>query len=78
MPSLLLQKPSKDSKTKDHTKALERTLQLWTDEHLAEILKEGETIQSTLKLVNAPKTIAQLSKIFQNKCKKVMLIVQSN
>ena len=26
MPSLLLQKPSKDSKTKDHTKALERTL----------------------------------------------------
>ena len=64
MPSPLLQKPSKDSKTKAHTKALERRLRLWTDEHLAEILKEGETIQSTLKLVNAPKTIAYLSKIF--------------
>ena len=64
MPSLLLQNPSKDPKTKDHTKALERRLQLWTDGHLAELLKEGETIQSSLKQFNAPKTIAQLSKKF--------------
>ena len=70
MPSPLLQKPSKDSKTKAHTKALERRLQLWTDEHLAEILKEGETIQSTLKLVNAPKTIAYLSKFFLEQMQK--------
>ena len=29
MPSILLQKPSKTSKAKDHTEALERRLQLW-------------------------------------------------
>ena len=70
MPSLLLQKPSKDSKTKDHTKALERRLQLSTDVHLAELLKEGKTIQNSHKLVNAPKTIAQLSKKFVEQMQK--------
>ena len=64
MPSLLLQKTSEDSKGKNHTKALERILKLWTDGHFAELLKEAETIQSSLKQVNAPKTIAQLSKKF--------------
>ena len=64
MPSLLLQKSSEDSKTKDHTKALERRLQLWTYGHLAELLKEGETIQSSHKQVDAPKTIAKLSRKF--------------
>ena len=39
MPSLLLPKPSNDSRTKDHTKALERRVQLWTDGHMAELLK---------------------------------------
>ena len=53
MPSLLLQKPSKDLKAKDHTKALEKRLQLWTDGHLAELLKEDETIQSTFNPLNA-------------------------
>ena len=62
MPSLLLQKPRKDSKAKDHTKALERRLKLWTDGNLAEFLKEGKTIQSSFKHVNAAKTITQLSK----------------
>ena len=56
MPHLLLQKPCKDSKTK------ERRLKLWTDGHLAELLKEGETIQSSLKQTDATKTIAQLSR----------------
>ena len=62
MRNLLLQKPSKDSKTKDHTKTLERRLQLWTDGHLVELLKDVETIQSSTKQVNAPKTVAQLLK----------------
>ena len=47
MPSLLLQNPSKDSKSKDHTKALERRLKLWTDGHLDKLLKEGETIKQS-------------------------------
>ena len=64
MPSLLLQKPSKDSKSKDHTKALVRRFKLWTEGHLHELLKECETIQSSLKSTQKPKTIAQLSKKF--------------
>ena len=49
MPSLSLQKPSKDSRAKDHTKAPERRLQLWIDGHLTDLLKEGETIRSSLE-----------------------------
>ena len=64
MPSLLLQKPSKGSKSEDHTKAVEKRLQLWTDGHLAELLKECETTQSSRKQVNTPKIIAQLLKKF--------------
>ena len=48
MSSLLLEKPSKDSKAKDHTKPLERKLQLWTDGDRAELLKEDETIHRSL------------------------------
>ena len=72
IPSLLLQKTCKNSKTKDHNKALKRRLQLWTDGHLAELLKEGETIQSSLKQVNAPKINAELAKKFV--MQKVMLV----
>ena len=64
MSSFYLQKPSKDSKTKDHTKDLKRRLQLWTDGYLAELLKQGETIPSSLKQVNGPKTVPQPSKKF--------------
>ena len=48
MPNLLLQKPSKNSKAKDHLKALERRLQSWISGDLLE-LKEAETIQKSLR-----------------------------
>ena len=70
MPSLLLQKPSIESKTRDHTKAQQRRLQLKTDGHLAELLKEGETIQRSLKNVNAPKTVTVFEKVFRTNAKK--------
>ena len=70
MTCLLLQKPSKDSKSKEHTKVLERRLQLWTDGRLAELLKVGETIQNSLKQVNTSKTVAQLSKKFVEQMQK--------
>ena len=70
MPSLLLQKPSKNSNTKGHTKALRRRLQSWTVGHLAEILEEGGTTQSSLKQVNAPKSIDHLSKNFVEQMQK--------
>ena len=46
MPALLLQKPSKHSKAKDHTEALKRRLQLWEQGKLDELLREGKAIYS--------------------------------
>ena len=61
MPSLL-QKPSKTSKAKDHLKALERRINLWSKGKMEELLFEGETIQSRLHHINTPKSIGELSK----------------
>ena len=44
MPNLLLQKPSKNSKSKDHQLALERRLELWHKGEFEELYIEGETI----------------------------------
>ena len=44
MPCLLLQKPSKTSKAKDHLLALERRLLLWKNGDIEELVHEGETI----------------------------------
>ena len=48
MPDLLLQKPSRYSKSKDHLEALERRLHLSKEGELTELLIEGETIQQSL------------------------------
>lgn len=70
MPSLLLQKPSAVSKTKNHVKALERRLELWWKGDIKELLREAETIQERLKSINTSKNIAQLSKQFVAKMSK--------
>ena len=49
MPNLLLQKPSKNSKVKDHLTALERRTQSWLNGDLIELLHERETILKNLK-----------------------------
>lgn len=63
MPSLLLQKPNKTSKTKDHMDALER-LKLWHSGDLLQLLEECQTIQKFLPNINQPKNIGELSKRF--------------
>ena len=45
MPVLLLQKPYPKSKAADHTKHLERCLQLWNDGDLESLMNKGHTIQ---------------------------------
>ena len=45
MPNLLLQKPSRNSKSKDHLEALERRFHLPKEGELTELLIESETIQ---------------------------------
>ena len=64
MPSLLFQKPSKTSKSKDHTKVLERRMTLWLKGEINELVFEAETIQNKLTTVNSPKDISQISKQF--------------
>ena len=63
-PSLILQKPSRNSKVKDHSEALRRRLILWRSGDLLQLFKEAETIQKGLKDSTTPKSIAQLSKKF--------------
>ena len=49
VPALVLQKPSKTSKSKEHTRLLERRLSLWLDGRLFDLLHEGRTIQRRLR-----------------------------
>ena len=48
LPSLLLQKPSKNSKAKEHLKKLEERLALWKNGDIATLLKECNIIQQNL------------------------------
>ena len=49
---------------KDHLKALERRIDLWSRGKIDKLLFEGETIQSRLHHFNIPKNIGELSKKF--------------
>ena len=46
--SLVLQKPSRSSKSKDHVSCIERRLNLWKDGNLNELVLEGRAIQQRL------------------------------
>ena len=48
LPGLMLQKSSATSKSRDHSKALERRLQLWNEGKFIEILREGTIIHQKL------------------------------
>ena len=60
---LLLQKPSRSSKPKDHTSHLQRRLHLWNEGDLGELLRECRAIQSHLPRVF---TDAKLARSFAN------------
>ena len=64
MSSLILQKPSRNSKAKDQSEAHRRIMVLWQSSDLLQLFKETETIQKGLKDSTKSKSIAQLSKKF--------------
>eukprot|EP00794_Sanderia_malayensis_P006354 gene6354-7082_t len=70
MTNLLLQKPSKHSKSNDHLKALERRLNLWNEGNLKDLLLEGNTIQANLKSFKKSNNIAEISKKFASEMQK--------
>ena len=65
MQSLLLKKLSKVSKSKDHLKALERTMELWRSGNLLDLFQEGLTIQRNLKSMYKAKAIDQIFRKFE-------------
>ena len=73
MPALLLQKPSKTSKVKDHNEALGRRLMLWTSGDLDELLRESSHIQDNLgkaSMSRADNENNRLAIAFRNKMQK--------
>ena len=49
LPCLLLQKTSRNSKAKDHSKALEDRLKLWNEGKIDMLVKEARTIQNRFR-----------------------------
>ena len=64
MPSLLLQKPSKTSKPKDHIHMLERRLELWKEKNIKNLLEESQSIQEYLEKSKMKVLILETSKRF--------------
>ena len=62
MPALLLQKPSKRSKTADHVTALKRRMEAWCEGRIEDLLREGKAIQRRLQKAN--QTQGNTEKIF--------------
>ncbi len=70
MPALLLQKPSKRSKTKEHVEALERRLETWRKGDIMKLYKEAEAIQLRLPINNGKRDIAAISRRFKELMQK--------
>ena len=66
LPSLILQKPSATSKSKDHSMAIERRLSLWRQGELSILMKEVKFIQGKLKNYQKVKSVEEVSKLFTN------------
>ena len=65
MPALLLQKPSKSSKSKDHVAALKRRLQRWKNGEILQLLREATALQSRLLKIGTMKNINVVSRKFR-------------
>ena len=70
VPALLLQKPSKPSKAKDHLKAIERRLRLYEEGNITELVNESKTIQERLPSTNSQMNIEKLSSKFKQLMQK--------
>ena len=62
--------PSKKSKSRDHLKALEPSMDLWISGEILDLLHEGEIIQKDLRPSNTPSTVAEISKKFTQEMHK--------
>ena len=73
MPALLLQKPSKSSKSKDHVDVLKRRLEKLKNREFLQLLREATTLQSRLpKRLERLKTLVWYQESFMNILAKEM------
>ena len=70
MPALLLQKPSKTSKSKEHVEALSRRLAKWKKGEFSQLFREAETLQKRLPKVDRKKNIQVISRKFREHVSK--------
>ena len=70
MSALLLKKPSKRSKTKDHISAFGRRLILWEEGKFGDLFREAKTIQNGLKTIFNSYGTASISKQFADLMQK--------
>ena len=70
MPALLLQKPSKNSKSKNHVVSIERRLKFWEEWNISSLVREKETIQEKMKINEKGMNIKKISLKFKNMMSK--------
>ena len=70
MPALFLQKPNKNSKSKDHLVSLEIRLEIWEEGNISNLLHEEETIQEKMKISEKVMNIEKISLKFKNMMSK--------
>lgn len=70
MPALLLQKPSKTSKSQDQVKALERRMVKWNKGDFISLQNEADAIQSRIPKNNGRRSIDTISKKFKELIEK--------
>ena len=63
LPTLFLQKPSRNSKVKDHIQKLEDRFKLWNAGKIRELHKQGQTVQKKL-LSSKQKNSDDVAKVF--------------
>ena len=83
LPILLLQKPSKGSKAKDHVTILERRLDSWSAGDLDGLVKEGRAIQQRLPRSDTSNGSSNLARNFSNlmfavKCKAALDLLSNS
>ena len=82
MPALLLQKPHRRSKAKEHSSHLNRRLALWNSGNIMDLIKEARSIQHhiTQSSHKSPEELARsFSKLMmEGKVKKAMKLLSDN
>ena len=64
LPTLILQKPSATSKSKEHSEAIERRLTLWKQGDIDLLLKEVRFFQGKFVNSKKPRKVEDISKAF--------------